>query len=84
MSKEMISNNNDFGVVITIIENAKSRALKSVNKELIQMYWEVGEYLSMLCAKSSFGDKIIDEVANYISHAAPAAKGFTRRGLYRM
>ena len=56
--------NNDFGAVILIIENAKGRALKAVNAELINMYWDVGEYLSKLCAKSSFGDKVIDEVAD--------------------
>lgn len=48
------------------------------------MYWEVGEYLSDLCNKSSFGDKVIDEVATYISNVAPTIKGFNRRGLYRM
>lgn len=58
--------------------------MKAVNAELIQMYWEVGKYLSGLCAGSSFGDKIIDEVAAYISETAPALKGFNRRGLYRM
>lgn len=84
MSKGSISNANDFGAVISIIENARDRALKAVNAELIQMYWEVGKYLSDLCAVSSFGDKIIDEVAAYISKTAPALKGFNRRGLYRM
>lgn len=84
MSKDLISKVNDFGAVISIIENAKGRALKAVNAELIQMYWEVGEYLSDLCAESSFGDKVIDEVATYISRSAPTIKGFNRRGLYRM
>ncbi len=84
MPKDMISANNDFGAVISIIENAKGRALKAVNAELINMYWEVGEYLSNLCAESSFGDKVIDEVADYISTTAPTIKGFNRRGLYRM
>ena len=84
MSKDLISNATDFGAVISIIENAKGRALKAVNAELIQMYWEVGEYLSELCAESSFGDKVIDEVAAYISRSAPTIKGFNRRGLYRM
>ncbi|MBQ3760503.1 MAG: DUF1016 family protein [Clostridia bacterium] len=84
MSKELVSNTNDFGAVISIIENAKGRALKAVNTELIHMYWDVGEYLSGLCAESSFGDKVIDEVATYISNVAPTVKGFTRRGLYRM
>ena len=84
MANDLISSKNDFGTVISIIENAKGRALKAVNAELINMYWEVGEYLSDLCAESSFGDKVIDEVAAYISNAAPTIKGFNRRGLYRM
>lgn len=84
MSSNKISSTNDFGAVISIIENAKSRALKAVNAELINMYWDVGEYLSNLCAQSSFGDKVIDEVAAYIADTAPTIKGFNRRGLYRM
>ena len=84
MEKNLTPMNNDFGAVISIIENAKGRALKAVNAELINMYWEVGEYLSKLCAESSFGDKVIDEVADYISKANPTIKGFNRRGLYRM
>ena len=84
MEKNLTPINNDFGAVISIIENAKGRALKAVNAELINMYWEVGEYLSKLCAESSFGDKVIDEVADYISETNPTIKGFNRRGLYRM
>ena len=84
MSKEIIQNTNDFSTVISIIENAKSRALKAINAELVNVYWELGEYLSKLCAGSSFGDKVIDEVAAYISNTAPTLKGFNRRGLYRM
>ncbi len=84
MSKDLVSTSNDFGAVISIIENAKSRALKAVNAELIRMYWEVGKYLSDLCAKSSFGDKVINEVAAYIADNNPTIKGFNRRGLYRM
>ena len=84
MTKELNFHSNDFGALLEIIETAKSRALKAVNAELINMYWEVGEYLSGLCAQSSFGDKVIDEVASYISDVAPTIKGFNRRGLYRM
>ena len=84
VAKDLTSTNNDFGAVISIIENAKGRALKAVNAELINMYWEVGEYLSKLCAESSFGDKVVDEVADYIAEANTTIKGFNRRGLYRM
>ncbi len=84
MAKELGSASNGFGEILSIIENAKGRALKAVNAELIHMYWEVGKYLSELCAESSFGDKVIDEVAAYIHNTDPTIKGFNRRGLYRM
>lgn len=81
---DIIPLSNNFESIIAIIENAKARALKAVNVELITMYREVGKYLSTLVAESSFGDKVIDEVAAYIAKTNPAIKGFNRRGLYRM
>lgn len=51
---------------------------------MINIYWQIGKYLSGLCENSSFGDKVIDEVAAYIAKENPDIKGFNRRGLYRM
>ena len=79
-----IVKDNNYSSIISIIEAAKHRAIKAVNAELINMYWDVGKYLSSLVAESSFGDKVIDEVAAYIAESNPAIKGFNRRGLYRM
>ena len=84
MSNEQIQNPGQFDEVIHIIDNARNRAIKAVNAELIQMYWSVGEYLSKLCTGAAFGDKIIDDVAAYIVKENPGVKGFNRRGLYRM
>ncbi len=82
--KDVMKKEVDFESVVSIIEHAKNRAMKAVNAELIRMYWDVGAYLSSLCAASSFGDKVIDEVAAYIAANHPTIKGFNRRGLYRM
>ncbi len=38
MSNELIHNPRQFDEIIHIIENARRRALKAVNAELIQMY----------------------------------------------
>ena len=70
--------------IITLIEEAHQNALKSINAELIKLYWNVGEYLSGESKKSSWGDSFIDETAKYIQENCPEIKGFTRRGLYRM
>jgi Uncharacterized conserved protein len=74
----------EFKKILTIVEDARNQAFKAVNTELIKMYWNVGAYLSELCAEAKFGDKVIDEVASYLESAAPEVKGFNRRGLYRM
>ncbi len=84
MEHEITSNPGDFSKLITIIDDARSRALKAVNAELIQMYWDVGACLSDLCAQSEFGDGTIDQVASFIARENPNIKGFNRRGLYRM
>ena len=46
MSNELTHNPGRFDEVIHIIDNARSRAMKAVNAELIQMYWEIGSYVS--------------------------------------
>ena len=39
-------NNNQFEEIVMIVENAKDRAYRKVNEELILMYQEVGKYIS--------------------------------------
>lgn len=84
MSGQLTPQDHDFNQIISIIEEARGRALRAVNAELIRLYWNVGEYLSNLCANAAFGDKVIDEVASYITESGTNIKGFNRRGLYRM
>lgn len=72
------------GNLIQIISHSRQNALKKVNEELIQMYWKVGEYLSVESTKASFGDSYIDTITAEIQNAFPGIKGFNRRGLYRM
>lgn len=70
--------------LIKIISTSRENALRSVNQELICMYWQVGQYLSEESEKVNFGDAYIDTIANEIKMAFPGIKGFSRRGLYRI
>lgn len=67
-----------------IVENAKDRAYRKVNEELILMYQEVGKYISKNTKKVSYGSGFVDNVAEFFSSNYPELKGFNRRGLYRM
>ena len=46
MSKEISMENNDFTEILSLISKAQSRALASVNREMITMYWEIGRIVS--------------------------------------
>ena len=67
-----------------IVENAKERAYRKVNEELILMYQEVGRYISEKTKEASYGSGFVDNVAEFFSTNYPELKGFNRRGLYRM
>ena len=77
-------NDNPFGEIVAIIENAKIRAYRKVNEELILMYQEVGKYISEKSKEASYGSNFVENVADFFSENYPELKGFTRRGLYRM
>jgi len=48
------------------------------------LYWLVGEHISKRLASSHWGEKTIDELAQYLNTQHPELKGFNRRGRYRM
>lgn len=76
--------NKQFAEVIRIISNARYNAIKSVNAELVKLYWNIGEYISKKIASAQWGDAVVDGLAKYIQENHPEFKGFTRRGLFRM
>ena len=75
---------NNFQQIADIINNARERAYRKVNEELILMYWGIGQFLSEQMKNADYGDKYIDSLAEYIKAQFPGIKGFNRRGLYRM
>ncbi len=81
---EITSENIDFQNVVGIIENAKERAYKKVNEELILMYRDVGEYVSKNSENAVYGDSFVQKLADFFAKNYPELKGFNRRGLYRM
>ncbi|AZA47050.1 DUF1016 domain-containing protein [Chryseobacterium carnipullorum] len=73
-----------FADIIYLIKESRSNAIKAVNTELINLYWNVGAYIKQKLSISEWGDKTIDELAGFIQKNNPELKGFNRRGLYRM
>ncbi|MCD8231115.1 MAG: PDDEXK nuclease domain-containing protein [Clostridiales bacterium] len=81
---ELMSYDEQFQKVITIIEAAKERAYRKVNEELILMYREIGEYISKQSENAAYGDAFVQKLADFFTENYPDLKGVNRRGLYRM
>jgi len=82
--KNTNSKEKEFIEIVNIIQKAKEKALISVNKELIELYWQVGKYISNKVKNSKWGKSIVSELADYISKKDPEIKGFSSSNIWRM
>jgi hypothetical protein len=67
MGKKLAKNiESDFNEILLIIEKAKENAFRSVNRELISMYWEIGKYISEKVKSNSWGKSVVSEFSDFI------------------
>lgn len=66
------------------IRSAQTRAALAVNRELIRLYWHIGQLLLQRQADAGWGAAVIPRLARDIARAVPGIKGFSARNLDRM
>ncbi len=66
------------------IHNAQQRAILSVNRELVLLYWQIGQDILIRQAQQGWGAKVIERLAHDLRNAFPAMKGFSRANLMYM
>lgn len=84
MSLELMTNMEQFAEIVSIIDNARARAMRAVNVELINMYWEIGAYISEKVDSAGWGKSIVSEFSEFLRNHYPAAKGFSPQNIWRM
>lgn len=75
---------NRFTDIIHLIKQSRTNAIKAVNAELINLYWNIGEYISKKIEQSEWGDSVVTELANFIQTQEPEIKGFSDKNIWRM
>lgn len=73
-----------FKEVIAIIDHARERVFRLVNRELIDMYWEIGRYISEKCGSDGWGKSIVSEFSGFIQSHYEGIKGFSPQNIWRM
>jgi predicted nuclease of restriction endonuclease-like (RecB) superfamily len=73
-----------FTEVIQLINKARASAYQAINTELINLYWNIGKYISDQIASQAWGKSVVSELAKYIEKKTPDLKGYSERNLWRM
>jgi len=66
------------------IKNSQQKALFAVNKELILLYWNIGNVIIECQDKEGWGAKVIDNISKDIKVTFPDLNGFSIRNLKYM
>lgn len=56
----------------------------AVNHEMVDLYWQIGAYISQKLESAAWGEGVVEQLAAQIARQNPDLKGLTRRDLFRM
>ena len=84
MKNAITAYSNDFENVVLMIKQAQIRAYSSINRELIDLYYSIGKYISEKVLESEWGKSVVKQLAEYISKNNPNISGFSDKNLWRM
>jgi predicted nuclease of restriction endonuclease-like (RecB) superfamily len=73
-----------FAEVVEMIQSAKQTVMQTVNAQLVELYWQVGAYISQKLKQSEWGDAVVPQLADYLDRNQPGLRAFTRANLFRM
>jgi predicted nuclease of restriction endonuclease-like (RecB) superfamily len=78
----------DYAVLLAEIKerirSAQYAALKAVNKELIALYWDIGRMIVERQKGESWGDAVVEKLAEDLRAEFPGMAGFSRRNVFNM
>lgn len=74
----------DFSDLVNLIHERRGRVFRLVNRELVDLYWEIGSRISSRIQNSGWGRGTVTELADYLAMHVPGLRGFSASNLWRM
>jgi predicted nuclease of restriction endonuclease-like (RecB) superfamily len=87
MTEEILKTRDYQDFIVSLkqkVQVAQIKAARSVNTQLIALYWELGQLITAKQHASGWGDAVIDRIAQDLTRELNGMKGFSRRNLYRI
>jgi predicted nuclease of restriction endonuclease-like (RecB) superfamily len=66
------------------IRSAQYEALKAVNKELIALYWDIGQMIVTRQQQAGWGKSVVEQLAKDLQREFAGISGFSAANLWRM
>ncbi|HEY9802286.1 MAG TPA: PDDEXK nuclease domain-containing protein [Leptolyngbyaceae cyanobacterium] len=66
------------------IRSAQYEALKAVNKELIALYWDIGQMIVTRQQQAGWGKSVVEQLATDLQREFAGISGFSAANLWRM
>jgi hypothetical protein len=66
------------------VEAARFTVARAVNRDVIQLYWDIGQAIVEEQEKLGWGDSVVEMVAKDLRRAFPGSKGFSPQNVWRM
>ncbi|MDY0904138.1 DUF1016 N-terminal domain-containing protein [Pedobacter sp. CFBP9032] len=60
-----------FTEIVSSIKKSRTHAIKAVNKEFIDLYWSIGEYIDKRISNSDWGQSVVKQLAEYLQLNEP-------------
>ena len=73
-----------FGEVVNMIRTTREKVFRIANSAMIDLYWQIGAYISEKISRSEWGDGVVKQLADHIARTEPELKGFSKKNLWRM
>ena len=78
----------DYAALVTEIKghirDAQYRALRAVNKELIDLYWNIGRLITEKQQGATWGFSVVEKLAADVRSEFPGIQGFSARNIWYM
>jgi predicted nuclease of restriction endonuclease-like (RecB) superfamily len=76
--------NDFFNEIVGYIRDRQLRAMRSVNHELVSLYWDIGELIHLKQKSLGWGKSVVETLARDLQAKFPGRNGFSANNLWLM
>ena len=70
--------------ILSKIQLARYEMLKTVSKQTVALYWEIGKSVSEKVEREKWGKSVVEQLSKHLQTEHPGIRGFSARNIWNM